>query len=104
LATLPAVWVPPSGYSVTPVLAWWERPSPVWVVDPGEVARVARVPLADLVDPANRVSVAHPSGFVGPGFEVHGMLVWGFTAGLLDRLLALAGLERAWKPTRTVRL
>lgn len=104
LGTLPAMWVPPSGYSVTPVLAWWQRPSPVRVIDPGEVARVVRVPVANLVDPANRVTVAHPSGFVGPGFTVAGLLVWGFTAGLLDRLLALAGWELPWRPGRTVNL
>jgi hypothetical protein len=28
------------------------------------------------------------------------MLVWGFTAGLLDRLLHLAGWERPWDVAR----
>jgi len=95
-ATLPALWLPPSGFVVTPVLGWWREESPVGVVDPGEVESVVRVPLAELLDPANRVSVSHPSGFVGPAFEVRGLLVWGFTAGLLSRLLAIAGLERPW--------
>ncbi len=27
------------------------------------------------------------------------MLVWGFTAGLLSRLLALSGFERPWDET-----
>jgi len=99
LATLPALWLPPSGFVVTPVLGWWRAPSPVGVVDPGEVESVVRVPLDELLDPANRCSVRHPSGFVGPGFAVRGMLVWGFTAGLLSRLLALAGLERPWDET-----
>ena len=57
---------------------------------------MARVPLAELLDPANRVSVGHPSGFVGPAFDVRGLLVWGFTAGLLSRLFALSGWERPW--------
>lgn len=95
-ATLPALWLPPSGFVVTPVVGWWRAPSPVGVVDPGEVESVARVPLSELLDPANRCSVRHPSGFTGPGFAVRGMLVWGFTAGLLSRLLALSGLERPW--------
>jgi 8-oxo-dGTP pyrophosphatase MutT (NUDIX family) len=98
-ATLPALWLPPSGFVVTPVLGWWREPSPVGVVDPGEVESVTRVPLDELLDPANRCSVRHPSGFVGPGFDVRGMLVWGFTAGLLSRLLALAGFERPWDAT-----
>ena len=95
-ATLPALWLPPSGFVVTPVLGWWREESPVGEVDAGEVESVVRVPLAELLDPANRVSVSHPSGFVGPAFEVRGLLVWGFTAGLLSRLLAIAGLERPW--------
>jgi hypothetical protein len=28
------------------------------------------------------------------------MLIWGFTAALVDRLLALGGWERAWDATR----
>jgi 8-oxo-dGTP pyrophosphatase MutT (NUDIX family) len=100
-ATLPALWLPPSGFVVTPVLGWWRAESPVGVVDPGEIAAVLRVPLAELLDPANRVSVSHPSGFVGPAFAVRGLLVWGFTAGLLSRLLALAGLERPWDDSVT---
>jgi 8-oxo-dGTP pyrophosphatase MutT (NUDIX family) len=95
-ATLPSLWLPPSGFVVTPVLGWWRAESPVGVVDPGEVESVVRVPLAELLDPANRVSVGHPSGFVGPAFEVRGLLVWGFTAGLLSRLFALSGWERPW--------
>jgi len=100
-ATLPALWLPPSGFIVTPVLGWWRSESPVGVVDPGEVESVVRVPLAELLDPANRVSVSHPSGFVGPAFDVRGLLVWGFTAGLLSRLFALCGLERPWDTSVT---
>ena len=69
-------------------------------VDPAEVARVERVPLTELLDPANRFRARHPSGYVGPGFSVSGLFVWGFTAGLLSRLLALAGLERPWDTGR----
>ena len=96
IGTLPALYLPPSGFVVTPVIGWWAAPSPVGVVDPGEVARVVRVPLEELLDPANRYSVKHPSGFVGPAFGVRGLVVWGFTAGLLSRLFALVGWERPW--------
>ena len=101
LATLPSLWLPPSGFVVTPVLGWWRTPSPVGVVDPGEVESVVRVPLAELLDPANRLSVRHPSGFVGPAFAVRGLLVWGFTAGLMSRLFALCGWERPWDASVT---
>ncbi len=96
LAALPPVFLPPSRYVVTPVLAWWRDPSPVSVVDTAEVASVHRVRLSRLVDPAVRYRVSHPSGYLGPAFDVDGLFVWGFTAGLLDRLLRLAGWEQPW--------
>ncbi len=100
-ATLPDLWLPPSGFVVTPVLGWWRTPSPVHAAAPAEVAAVHRVPVAELTDPDNRVLVTHPSGYVGPAFKVRGMLVWGFTAGLLDRLLAISGWEVPWDRDRT---
>lgn len=98
-AVLPAMYLPPSGFLVTPVLAWWSDPHPVAPVDPAEVARVAVVPIQQLCDPANRFTVAHPSGRVGPGFEAGGLFVWGFTALLLSRLLTLAGWALPWDET-----
>lgn len=100
LSTLPAIFIPVTGFVVTPVLAWWRRPHPVAPVDTGEVARAAVVPIAELTDPANRFRVTHPSGWIGPGFRVAGLFVWGFTAGLLDRMLAFGGWERPWDTTR----
>ncbi|HET8615782.1 MAG TPA: CoA pyrophosphatase [Actinomycetales bacterium] len=100
LGQLPSLFLPPSGYVVTPVLGRWSTPSPVAAVDRAEVARVVRAPLAELLDPANRFVSRHPSGYVGPAFRVQGLYVWGFTAGLLSRLLALAGLEQPWDRSR----
>ena len=96
VAELPALYLPPSDFVVTPVLAWWAEPSPISIIDHLEVARVLRAPLAELTDPLRRFTVTHPSGFVGPAFEVDGLLVWGFTAGLLSKVIELAGLERSW--------
>jgi 8-oxo-dGTP pyrophosphatase MutT (NUDIX family) len=93
---LPELFLPPTGFLVTPVLAWWRTPAPVGVVDSAEVARVERVPVAELVDPANRCRVRGPSGYAGPAFTVRGMVVWGFTAAVLDRVLELAGWARPW--------
>jgi 8-oxo-dGTP pyrophosphatase MutT (NUDIX family) len=104
LASLPELWVPPSGNVVTPVIAWWREPSDVHPADQREVAAVARVPIGDLTDPANRLTISHPSGRIGPAFEVADMLVWGFTASVLDRLLAIAGWERPWDRDRVAEL
>ena len=103
-AMLPSLYLPPSGFVVAPVLAWWRTPSPVYAVDAAEVASVHRVPLNDLLNPTNRVQVQHPSGFVGPAFDVDGLLVWGFTGGLLSRLFSLAGWELPWDQDRLVHL
>ncbi|MEV5693428.1 NUDIX hydrolase [Micromonospora globbae] len=104
LAELPKLWIPVSDFVVTPVLAWWHAPHPVHPCEPAEVAHVARLPIAELVDPANRVRVRHPSGWIGPAFSVRGMLVWGFTAGVLDALLEMGGWARPWSPGRLVDL
>jgi 8-oxo-dGTP pyrophosphatase MutT (NUDIX family) len=101
---LPRLYIPVSGFVVTPVLGWWRAPSPVGVVDPAETARVFRVPVTDLTDPANRATLVHPSGFRGPAFLVEGALVWGFTAGLIDKIVQYAGWERPWDRDRTVPL
>lgn len=98
--TLPALYLPPSGYVVTPVVAWWRSPSPVGVVDPTEVASVHRVPISEFLDPRNRLRVRHRSGYVGAAFAVSGLLVWGFTAGVLDRMFHMISWERPWDQSR----
>ncbi|QDQ98964.1 NUDIX hydrolase [Tomitella fengzijianii] len=96
LTVMPELFVPPSRFLVSPVLAYWREPCPVRVVDEAETSRVARVPLADLVNPANRFQVRYRKVFTGPAFTVDGMLVWGFTAGLLSALITEAGWEQEW--------
>ena len=103
-ALLPELYLPPSGFLVSPVLGFWREPGEVGPVDPAETAVVARVPVAELVDPGNRGQVWHPSGFVGPAFQVADLLVWGFTAGLVDTLLELAGWAVPWDRNRTYQL
>lgn len=103
-AVWPALWVPVSNFAVSPVLAWWREPSPVAVVDADEVASVHRVAIDALADPRNRARCLHPSGHTGPAFLVDELFIWGFTAGLLDRMLTMAGWARQWDTTRTVPL
>jgi ADP-ribose pyrophosphatase YjhB (NUDIX family) len=104
MTLLPRLYVPVSRFDVTPVLAYWRRPSAVRAVDPAETAAVARVPISRLADPANRIQVTHPSGFVSPAYLLPGMLVWGFTAGLLTVLLSIGGWDRPWDTDRRMDL
>ncbi|MPZ00107.1 MAG: NUDIX domain-containing protein [Actinophytocola sp.] len=100
VALLPQLYVPVSGFAVTPVLAHWEQPSAVHAVDQRETSAVARVKLADLANPANRFLVEREEGgWRGPAFVVNGLFVWGFTAGLLSVLLSLGGWEQEWDTT-----
>lgn len=104
VAVLPDLYITRSGYRVSPVLAWWRKPVPVAPGDPAEVAAVARVAVADLADPARRMMIRYPSGVGGPAFQAGEMLVWGFTAFVLDRLLAMGGWERPWDSTAVTEL
>jgi 8-oxo-dGTP pyrophosphatase MutT (NUDIX family) len=104
LARLPELYIPVSSFVVTPVVAWWRHPHPVHPRQPAEVAHVARLPISELVDPENRIRVRHRSGWVGPAFQVRGMLVWGFTAGVISTLLDIGGWTRPWQPGRIVEL
>lgn len=99
LAILPELWLPPSNFAVTPVLAWWRENGPVGVVDAAEVHAVFRTPVEELLDPRNRVTVTHPAGYSSPGFLIGAekdVLLWGFTAGLVNKLFDFVGLTRDW--------
>jgi len=104
VGTLPELFIPRTGFRVVPVLAWWREPCAVAPVDPAEVAAVERVSVSELADPATRVMVRGPGGYLSPAFRVKGMLIWGFTAVLVDRLLALAGWERPWDTAKVIDL
>ncbi len=104
VGTLPELFIPRTGFRVVPVLAWWREPHAVAPVDAAEVAAVERISVSELAAPETRVTVKGPGGYLGPAFQVKGMLIWGFTAVLVDRLLALAGWERPWDTARVIDL
>ncbi len=100
-----------SQHVVTPVLAWWQHPSPVRVVDEAESADVFRAPVADLLNPANRgVTVIRRGGqeWRGPAFLVRHAtgehLVWGFTGMVLDALFDRLGWSEPWDEERELPL
>ena len=93
-AELPELWLPPSNFAVTPLLAWWETETPVAVVDPDEVHAIYRAPIEELRDPEHRIRVRHPSGWLGPAFLIgdgKDVILWGFTAGIVSRLFDYVG-------------
>lgn len=99
LGALDPLGLAASDHVVTPVVAWWARPSAVRVVDEGESSHVFRAPVADLLDPVNRrtVVVARTGArYRSPGFLVGDHVVWGFTAYVLDRLFDELGWTEPW--------
>lgn len=98
---LPPIPLAASRHLVTPVLARRNSTAPLTATDPGETAVVRRVPVADLLDPANRFTgvFRHPAGeYRGPAFEWHGAVVWGFTALILHELFDAGGWTEPWDP------
>nr|WP_188741830.1 CoA pyrophosphatase [Agromyces bauzanensis] len=105
LGVLPAMPVPVSNYLVTPVPAWWTRPSEVAAVDHDESVDVFRVPVGDLLAPANRANTEHTYGgrtYRAPAFTVDGRIVWGFTAIVLSRMFDELGWSEPWDESRVV--
>lgn len=100
VANLPTFPVPPSGFDVMPVVAYWRKPSEVRVVDEGETARVARVNIREMLAPHNRFQVRRSilggRVYQGPAFFVDGLLVWGFTGGLIAAISDAAGWDVPW--------
>ncbi|WGW11072.1 CoA pyrophosphatase [Saxibacter everestensis] len=104
LGQLTPIFLPPSKFLVTPVVAWSPTQSPVRVMDHGESASVYRVPVADLLAAPNRGSYVHPSGYHGPAFDVGVLTVWGFTAGLLDFAFDQLSWALPWDSNRLIEL
>jgi 8-oxo-dGTP pyrophosphatase MutT (NUDIX family) len=104
LAVMPELYIWRSDFRVTPVIGWWHTPVPVAPGDPAEIAAVVRVPVAELASPANRLMIRYPGGQGGPAFRAAGLIIWGFTAMLLDRVLALGGWEQPWDSSQLTHL
>jgi len=105
LGTLPPLPVPVSNHLVTPVPAWWMRPSRVAAVDHAETVDVFRVSVTELLDPAHRASVEHTRWgrtIRTPAFVVDGVLVWGFTGIVLSRMFDALGWAVPYDESRTV--
>lgn len=93
LGVLETVWIPVSGFRITPVVAAAHRP-PVLTPHPGEVARIVRpsvsafLPDGDIVVVERRVRDWDLRYGVYP---IEGLEVWGATARILGQLGAILG-------------
>jgi 8-oxo-dGTP pyrophosphatase MutT (NUDIX family) len=111
LGRLPAARIPVSQFHVHAVVAYWSGVGEL-VPQPGEVAQVLRVPVSSLVAPENRSSWRHASGRTGPGFDVVDpdgpegatLYVWGFSAYVLDAVLAAGEWTKDWDKDRYVEI
>lgn len=95
LGRLPALFVPPSGFWLQPVVARWRTPHPLVPAD-GEVTEILRVPYAVLTDAANWRVVRLPDRGAGWAWTLdQGRLLWGATAAVTVTLLDV--VEPGWR-------
>lgn len=103
LSVLPALPLPASNHLVTPVVGWWPTPSALQPIDHAETTKLWQVPVIHLLDPTTRFTfVAERFGtrFTTPAFDVDGVVVWGFTAMVLDALFDTLGWALPWDTAR----
>ncbi|WP_420454935.1 NUDIX hydrolase [Rubrivirga sp.] len=92
LGRLTPLYIPPSRFSVWPVVATTPG-RPPFVAQETEVAAVVEVPVAELLDPTRRGRAMRdaPLGrFDVPFFDLGGLEVWGATAMMLAEFAAVA--------------
>ncbi|MDN6324317.1 MULTISPECIES: NUDIX hydrolase [unclassified Corynebacterium] len=95
VSVMAPLYIDRTNHAVIPVVAWWRTPGPVHPATQ-ESDWVRAFPVARLADPANRRRIGFLS-WHGPAFDVDGYLLWGFTGGVVDALLTIAGWERPWE-------
>jgi len=84
---LTPLYIPPSNYIVTPVVAWTER-RPEFAKDPREVEEIIEVKVSDFLDDKH-VQTKRIKLFMGiaanfPCFYIDGNVIWGATAMILS--------------------
>jgi 8-oxo-dGTP pyrophosphatase MutT (NUDIX family) len=100
LGMLPPGRVVRSKFRVSSLVGWWLSPGELCTHDRREIASIHVIEVSRLLAKKNRVTWVHPLGHTGPGFTVDGLFIWGFTAGVLDRLFELAGWTQPWDKSR----
>ncbi|HEV3464197.1 MAG TPA: CoA pyrophosphatase, partial [Actinomycetota bacterium] len=106
LGSLDRAYLTVSDFDVLPVVGVWDGLAPL-VANPEEVAGILRPTLRQLADRANHGTLPFSAivgeeamaargiatDLTGPVFWADGVLVWGFTAGLLAGFLDSLGLQ-----------
>ncbi len=104
LGSLDRSYIPVSNFDVLPVVGLWDGRAPLRP-NPAEVAGILRPTLRQLADPANHGTMpleelvgdaglrGRAPDLASPVFRVDGVIVWGFTAGLLSLFLRSLGLD-----------
>ena len=90
---LDILWIPPSNFLVTPIVAVAAR-RPAFVADPREVAAILEAPVAAFLPDVAPVMVdPDPRGrpLRYGAYLVEGRIVWGATAAILGQLGAVLG-------------
>jgi 8-oxo-dGTP pyrophosphatase MutT (NUDIX family) len=91
LGRLSPIHIPPSGFSVFPVVASVDY-APPFQIQETEVAALLEVPLSHLLDPSTRQTSTRKIGgseFEAPFFAVDNHEVWGATAMMLAEFVAV---------------
>lgn len=92
LGTLSPVYIPVSGFIVTPYLAFLER-KPVFIPDPREVAALLETEifyfLNEKIKMRKSIRINDSFSFTAPYYDVHGHHVWGATAMMISEAMAL---------------
>ena len=97
-AALSAAW-DPSDVMMLIAACLGQQPHPLQAMDPAETDLVLTVPISELIDPKNRLRVGFDA-WSGPAFHVDGFVVWGFTAGVLNHVLDVAGWSEPWQDNK----
>ena len=92
IGVLSELYIPPSNFIVTPVLAHTEA-QPTYQPDPSEVAKVLDLSLSAFTKPDNQSTVSVKAiknvTLEAPCYVIDGRVIWGATAMMMSELLAV---------------
>ena len=90
LGILSPVYIPPSNFSITPVVGALRESEPYYLPEPGEVDAIIEIGLDRAMASASTTTVVGSTGPVrAPCYRVGDSTIWGATAMILSEYLAL---------------